>query len=107
METLENIKASFGNDKKISVARELTKMFEEVKTGSVEEIISYYNENPLKGEIVVMVYADENVDLDSQEIIDKIKILKEEGFSPKDISKIISKLYGENKNKIYKLVLDN
>ena len=107
METLENIKDSFGNDKKISVARELTKMFEEVKTGSVEEIISYYNENPLKGEIVAMVYADEKVDLDSLEIIDKIKILKEEGFSPKDISKIISKLYGENKNRIYKLVLDN
>lgn len=107
METLENIKDSFGNDKKISVARELTKMFEEVKTGSVEEIISYYNENPLKGEIVAMVYADEKVDLDGLEIIDKIKILKEEGFSPKDISKIISKLYGENKNRIYKLVLDN
>ncbi len=107
METLENIKDSFGKDKKIAVARELTKMFEEVKTGCVDEIISYYKENPLKGEIVVMVFADENEDLDSQEIIEKIKILKEEGFSPKDISKIISKLYGENKNKIYKLVLEN
>ena len=35
-------------------------MFEEVKTGCVDEIISYYKENPLKGEIVVMVFADEN-----------------------------------------------
>ena len=107
METLENIQSAFGADKKVAVARELTKMFEEVQIGTVAEIISYYKENPLKGEIVAMLFSDEKDFLDNQEIIDKINILKEEGFSPKDISKIISKLYGENKNKIYKLVLDN
>ena len=42
----------------------------------------------------------------AQEQQEKINILKQEGFSPKDISKIISKLYGENKNKIYKLVIE-
>ena len=37
---------------------------------------------------------------------EKIQILREEGFSQRDISKIISKLYGVNKNKIYKFVIE-
>ena len=34
------------------------------------------------------------------------EVLKQEGFSPKDISKIISKLYSINKNKIYKMIIE-
>lgn len=105
METLENIKEEYGSNATVAVGRELTKMFEEVKIASVEEIISYYQENPLKGEIVAMLFAKESNDITEDALKDKIKILKEEGYSPKDISKIISKLYGENKNKIYKMVI--
>ena len=38
METLNNIKELYGEDKKISVGRELTKLYEEIKTGTVKEI---------------------------------------------------------------------
>ena len=102
IETLKNIDL----DRKIAVGRELTKMFEEIKIGTVKEVIEYYEKNTLKGEIVVMVYAQEQSDVSDDELKEKINILKEEGFSPKDISKIISKLYGENKNKIYKFVIE-
>lgn len=102
LETLENIEP----ERKIAVGRELTKMFEEVKIGSVKDIIDYYKKNTLKGEIVVMLYAKEQDLASEEELKTKINILKEDGFSPKDISKIISKLYGENKNKIYKLAIE-
>lgn len=102
LETLENISKT----RKIAVGRELTKMFEEIKIGSVQEVIDYYQSNTLKGEIVVMVYAQEQTDVSEDELKEKIEILKNEGFSQKDISKIISKLYGVNKNKIYKLVIE-
>ncbi len=105
IETLENLKNNFG-DIKISVARELTKIYEEVKTDSISNIIDYYKNNTLKGEIVVMIYAQETLLLEDGELVKKINILKNEGFSPKDISKIIAKLYGENKNKIYKLAIN-
>ncbi len=106
LETLKNIEEEFGKDVKTAVGRELTKVFEEVKNASVSEIISYYQNKPLKGEIVVLLFAQKPSETSSDELSEKIKILKEEGFSPKDISKIISKLYGENKNKIYKMSLD-
>lgn len=44
--------------KRIIIGRELTKIFEEVQRGNVEEILSYYQENKdkIKGEFVVIVY---------------------------------------------------
>jgi 16S rRNA (cytidine1402-2'-O)-methyltransferase len=106
LETLKNIQEEFGSEIKISVGRELTKVFEEVKTDKIENVIKYYETNPLKGEIVVMIYAKEENNLQDEEILEKINLLREEGFSQKDISKIISKLYNINKNKIYKMTLE-
>lgn len=106
IETLENILDAFGESTKIAVGRELTKLFEEIKIGTIKEIIEYYKNNTLKGEIVVMVFAKETSEVSEEELKEKILLLKEEGFSDKDISIIISKLYNENKNKIKKLVLD-
>lgn len=45
----------FGADRKACVCRELTKMFEEIKRGTVSELMEYYNQNTPKGEIVIVV----------------------------------------------------
>lgn len=55
LKTLANFAEYFGEDRQISVSRELTKLFEETKRGSVKEVLSYYTEKPPKGEIVVVV----------------------------------------------------
>lgn len=106
LETLENIQEIYGSEKKVAVGRELTKLYEEVKISTVGEIIEYYNSNTLKGEIVAMIFASESIDITDDELYEKINLLKEEDFSQKDISKIISKLYGVNKNKVYKMTLN-
>lgn len=104
--TLENIYNEFGENINVAVGRELTKLYEEVKIDTVKNIINYYKNNPLKGEIVVMIYARDAVNITEDELQKKINLLKAEGFSQKDITKIISGLYGENKNKIYKMTLN-
>ena len=106
IETLTNIKEIYGEEKLVAIGRELTKIYEEIKIGSVKEVINYYENNPLKGEIVAMVFAQKETILGDEELKNKIRILKEEGFSQKDISKILSKLYSQNKNKIYKMALE-
>ena len=55
MKTLEQFAEAFGKDRMASVSRELTKLYEENVRGTVEELITYYQENPIKGEIVVVV----------------------------------------------------
>jgi 16S rRNA (cytidine1402-2'-O)-methyltransferase len=55
MKTLEQFAEAFGKDRMASVSRELTKLYEENVRGTLEELITYYQENPIKGEIVVVV----------------------------------------------------
>lgn len=50
--------AEFAPQKRIILGRELTKMFEEVVRGNVEEVIAYFTQNPgkIKGEFVIIAY---------------------------------------------------
>lgn len=55
MKTLEQFADAFGKDRMASVSRELTKIYEENVRGTLAELIEYYQENPIKGEIVIVV----------------------------------------------------
>ncbi|MBQ3310723.1 16S rRNA (cytidine(1402)-2'-O)-methyltransferase [bacterium] len=84
-------------DVKVAVGRELTKLFEEIVIDSIENVINHFSEE-IKGEIVVMIFASN--DKENVTIKEKIDILKDRGFKPKDISEILSALYDVNKNEI-------
>lgn len=45
----------FGGERQACVCRELSKMFEEVKRGTIDELRGYYEENSPRGEIVIIV----------------------------------------------------
>ncbi len=45
----------FGADRRASVSRELSKMFEETKRGTLSELALYFTEHPPKGEIVIVI----------------------------------------------------
>ncbi|MDZ7607561.1 MAG: 16S rRNA (cytidine(1402)-2'-O)-methyltransferase [Cyclobacteriaceae bacterium] len=53
--TLEQIAEYFGQDRIVSVSRELTKVFEETKTGPAWEIRDYFAAKEIKGEFVVVI----------------------------------------------------
>ncbi len=55
MKTLQQFKEHFGVERKVSVSRELTKMFEETVNGSTEEVINHFMAKDIKGEIVIVV----------------------------------------------------
>lgn len=55
LKTLEQIREFFGNDRTVSVSRELTKMHEETFTGVVGEAIAHFASKEVKGEIVLLV----------------------------------------------------
>lgn len=55
VKTLEQFAETFGNDRQACVAREITKMFEEIKRGSLSELVSYFSNKTVKGEIVIIV----------------------------------------------------
>ncbi|UYQ93526.1 16S rRNA (cytidine(1402)-2'-O)-methyltransferase [Chitinophaga horti] len=55
VKTLADFIQYFGADRQCCVSRELTKMFEENKHGSLQEVHDYYKEKGVKGEIVIIV----------------------------------------------------
>jgi len=55
LKTLNQLSEFFGEERQVSVSRELTKMHEETIRGTVTEVIEYYNNNVTKGEIVIVV----------------------------------------------------
>jgi 16S rRNA (cytidine1402-2'-O)-methyltransferase len=55
VKTLQQIGEIFGKERKISVARELTKVHEENVRGTVEEVLHHFKEKTVKGEIVIVI----------------------------------------------------
>jgi len=55
VKTLKDIASYWGEERRVSVSRELTKLFEETIRGKVTEIIKYYTQKPPKGEIVIII----------------------------------------------------
>ena len=55
MKTLGDIATYFGEDRKVSVSRELSKMYEETVRGSAKSILNHFSEHPVKGEFVIVV----------------------------------------------------
>jgi len=53
--TLELFALYFGRDRKASVSRELTKMFEENKADTLQNLIEYFSSKTVKGELVIVV----------------------------------------------------
>jgi len=59
VKTLTQFGEYFGLQRKASVSRELSKMFEETKRGSIEELIVYFSLKQVKGEIVIVLNGKE------------------------------------------------
>ncbi len=59
IKTLKELIQYFGSDRQCSISRELTKMFEENKRGTLQEVHDYFFAKEVKGEIVVVVQGKE------------------------------------------------
>jgi 16S rRNA (cytidine1402-2'-O)-methyltransferase len=55
VKTLDQLSDHLGNDRRVCVSRELTKIYEENRRGTLEEISRWYQSHPPKGEIVIIV----------------------------------------------------
>jgi 16S rRNA (cytidine1402-2'-O)-methyltransferase len=60
VKTLEEFITYFGEGRLCAVSRELTKLFEENKRGTLKEVAAYFKEKTVKGEIVIVVAGNDN-----------------------------------------------
>ena len=106
--TLEDMAAVFGEDRSISLCRELTKLHEEVIRTTLGQAIEKYNENAPKGEFVLIVAgaAPEVKEVASEDdAAARVAQLMEEGLSRKDAVKQTAKELNLPKNVVYDAAL--
>ena len=107
--SLEDLEKILGN-RKIVIARELTKIHEEFIRGTVSEVLEKYKEP--KGEHIILIEGssvnlkDEELSiLNNMEIKDHYKYYEEKGLEKNEIIKKIAKDRKVSKNEIYKLFI--
>lgn len=104
-ETLKDMKDIFGGNRKIAISREITKKYEEVYRGTIDEIVS---ESPeFKGEIVIVVAGNTDIKDYSMPIIEHINLYIKEGYSSMDAIKMVSKERNLKKSEVYDEYLKN
>ncbi len=108
--TLADLYEFFG-ERRLSIVRELTKLHEEVIRTTTSRAARQYAENPLKGEIVLILEgADnkaENETASIEQAVSAALRLSAGGMSASDAAKESARIYGFKKNEVYKGMLEN
>ena len=106
--TLEDMIAVFGNDRPISLCRELTKLHEEVVRTTLGQALEKYTETPPKGEFVLVVAGaapEEKATATAEDGAARALELMQTGMSRKDAARQAAKELGLPKNLVYDATL--
>jgi 16S rRNA (cytidine1402-2'-O)-methyltransferase len=103
--TLSELATSGSPSRHCVVARELTKVFEEFRDGTVEELAAYYADSPPRGEVVILLSRQEPKSFNEEELRDRVKVLREAGVSAKDAAARVSSETGVPRNTVYRMAL--
>ena len=110
--TLADLLETFGDTRRISLCRELTKLNEEVLRLTLAEAVAYYEENAPRGEYVLVVEGAGEGSTASEAfwtdmtIPDHVAYYVAQGMTKKDAIKAAAKDRGVPKNEVYQQVLD-
>lgn len=113
LDTLEELAEELG-DRKISVARELTKKFEEHVRGTIAGVIEHFKLTAPRGEFCLIIEGHEEVAAEPMEIKGHEDLIKEEvgrlvlkGLNKKDAIKQVASKFSLNKREVYQLICIN
>lgn len=108
LELLDALHEVFGGEREITIARELTKTFETIMHGSIDELQNYYraHQELSRGEFVVLVKGAEK-SISNQPTFDSEMILRllMKELPVNKAAALTAQLTGEKKNELYKLAL--
>jgi 16S rRNA (cytidine1402-2'-O)-methyltransferase len=95
-----------GPERQAAVSRELTKVFEETRSGTLQDLSEHYAEAPARGEVTVVIAGTGKQRVEEPEV-DPVKLartLLAEGMSRKDVADRLAEETGIPRNTAYRLV---
>ena len=102
-ETLTELEALGAGERKIAVAREMTKQYEEVRRGTVSTLRAYYENTPPRGEVVIVIAGAEVPAVNESDVRARARALVAEGRSARDVvAQLVAEL-GVARNRAYEI----
>ncbi len=103
VETLRELAAEAGGPRKVAVARELTKHFEEFQRGTLLEVAAYYEQTPPRGEIVIVLEGAPVV-IPTEDGLRAVAVaLRADGVKSREIVQRLVDEHGASRNLAYRL----
>lgn len=104
--TLQDLRATLGADRRVALARELTKLHEEVWRGTLDDAVAFTGEREPRGEYVVIVDgAAEPEEPDDDEIVAALDEALSLGRTTKDAATEVARRLGVAKRRVYDLAV--
>jgi len=97
--------AGIMSDRQLVLGREMTKLHEEFIRGTAVEVAHRLEAGKIKGEVSILVEGGELVKR-TVDLLPAIKRLRAEGLSASRVAAVLSQITGEEKNTIYKMVME-
>lgn len=101
--TLDALAERGGGSRRVAVARELTKQFEEVRRGTVAELAAYYESSPPRGEVVIVLEGVTLQPLAEDALRTRARALRAAGLSARDVAAALVREDGAPRNLAYRL----
>ena len=103
---LRDVIATLG-DRRVALCRELTKLHEEVRRGTITEVLASFEGAPLRGEVVVVVEGDlVGAVVDVAAAIAEARALADAGARKRDAAHTVADRLGISANELYRALLD-
>jgi 16S rRNA (cytidine1402-2'-O)-methyltransferase len=105
--TLHDLQAAFGGERRVALARELTKLHEEVWRGRLADAVVWAGEHEPRGEFVLVVEgAPEAPNASDDDVRDAVHAALERGLSPRDAAAEVASALGVPKRRAYAAAVD-
>lgn len=107
-ETVKALAEAFGGSRQVVLARELTKRYEEILRGTLEEAVSWVGSNEIRGEFCIVIAGNEAIeeavenwwkDISIQSQVEMV--MEKEGVSSKEAIKLVALERGMSKRDVY------
>jgi len=101
--TLSELVAAGMGSRRAAVARELTKQFEEVRRGTLDDLARYYGDVAPKGEVVIVIAGAVEASSSEEQLRERVQALRASGASARDIALSLVDELGAPRNLAYRL----
>jgi 16S rRNA (cytidine1402-2'-O)-methyltransferase len=102
-DTLAELERVGGGLRPAAVAREMTKQFENIQRGTVTDLLAYYRERPVRGEVVLVIGGAVARVASEEDVAARVRSLRAAGLSVRDTSAQVAAEMGVSKRVAYRL----